>query len=136
MRNIAQRMNRKWIHRIAAVSLTMLCSMGTFSVSSAQAPDAVCVLRLVAEGEVLGVLVDVPQNFNIAVALPSDKDVNVPVPCDQLNTLGLAVTNQKNTNVNFAVQVFTHQGNPICTKGPFLLPVNGGTGVTFTDCQP
>jgi hypothetical protein len=109
--------------------------MGTFSISSAQAPGAVCVLRLIAEGDVLGVLVDVPQNSNIAVLIPTDRDVNVPVLCEQLSTVGLAVTNQKNTNVNFAVQVLTNQGNPICTKGPFLLPVNGGTGVTFADCQ-
>jgi hypothetical protein len=103
--------------------------------SSAQAPGAICVLKLVSEGEVIGILVDVPQNSNIAVMLPTDKEVNVPVPCDQLSTMGLAVSNQKTTNVNFAVQVFTHEGHPICTKGPFPLQVNGGTGVTFADCQ-
>jgi hypothetical protein len=132
---MAKMMSSRWMRIIASVSLITLCLMGTFSIASAQAPGAVCVLRLVAEGEVLGVLVDAPQNFNTAVLLPGDKDVNVPVLCDQLSTLGLAVTNQKNTNVNFAVQVFTNQGSPICTKGPFLLQVNGGTGVTFADCQ-
>jgi hypothetical protein len=132
---MAKMMSSRWMRIIASVSLITLCLMGTFSIASAQAPGVVCVLRLVAEGEVLGVLVDAPQNSNTAVLLPADKDVNVPVLCDQLSTLGLAVTNQKNTNVNFAVQVFTNQGSPICTKGPFLLQVNGGTGVTFADCQ-
>ena len=132
---MAKTMSSRWMPIIASVSLMTLCLMGTFSISSAQAPGGVCVLRLVAEGEVLGVLVDVPQNSNIAVLIPTDKDVNVPVLCEQLSTVGLAVTNQKNTNVNFAVQVLTHEGNPICTKGPFRLPVNGGTGVTFADCQ-
>jgi hypothetical protein len=32
------------------------------------------------------------------------------------------------------VQVFTGKGESICTKGPFLLQVNGGAGVTFADC--
>jgi hypothetical protein len=132
---MAKTMSSRWMPIIAGVGLMTLCLMGTFSISSAQAPGGVCVLRLVAEGEVLGVLVDVPQNSNIAVLIPTDKDVNVPVLCEQLSTVGLAVTNQKNTNVNFAVQVLTHEGSPICTKGPFLLPVNGGTGVTFADCQ-
>lgn len=131
---MAKTMSSRWIRLIASVSLVTLCLTGTFSISSAQAPGAVCVLRLVAEGEVLGVLVDVPDNFNTAVLIPSDKDVNVPVPCDQLDTLGLAVTNQQNRAVNFAVQVFTSKGESICTKGPFLLQVNGGAGVTFADC--
>jgi hypothetical protein len=132
---MAKTKSSRWMPIIVGVSLMTLCLMGTFSISSAQTPGGVCVLRLVAEGEVIGVLVDVPQNSNIAVLLPKDKDVNVPVPCDQLSTMGLAVSNQKDTNVNFAVQVFTHQGDPICTKGPFLLQVNGGQGVTFADCQ-
>jgi hypothetical protein len=132
---MAKTLSSRWIRVIATVSLITLCLMGTFSISSAQVPGAVCVLRLIAEGEVLGVLVDAPQSFNVAVLIPSEKNVNVPVLCDQLSTMGLAVTNQKSTNVNFAVQVLTHQGNPICTKGPYLLPVNGGTGVTLADCQ-
>ena len=132
---MAKTLSSRWIRVIASVSLMTLCFMGTFSISSAQAPGAVCVLRLVAEGEVLSVLVDAPLNVNTAVLIPTDKDVNVPVLCDQLSTVALAVTNQNDTNVNFAVQVFTNRGNSICTKGPFLLPVNGGTGVTFADCQ-
>ena len=132
---MAKTLSSRWIRVIASVSLMTLCLMGTFSISGAQAPGAVCVLRLVAEGEVLGVLADAPQNVNTAVLIPTDKDVNVPVLCDQLSTVALAVTNQNDTNVNFAVQILTHEGNPICTKGPFLLPVNGGTGVTFADCQ-
>jgi hypothetical protein len=124
----------EWVVVIAAVSLALLGSLAVPSVGRAQAPGDVCVLKLIAEGEVLSILADVPQNFSIALALPMGKSVNVPVPCDQLSTMGLAVSNQKNTNVNFAVQVFTHEGHSICTKGPFLLPVNGATGVTFADC--
>jgi len=103
--------------------------------AKAQQPGEICVVQIVAEGEVLSILADQPENFNIAVLVPSGKSTNVPVPCDLMSTLSLAVSNQKNNNINVAVQVFTNDGVLICSKGPFLLPVNGGRGITFADCQ-
>jgi hypothetical protein len=135
MRNKGGMMPCGWMVVIAVVSLSLLWSLTVPSKAKAQAPGAVCVLQLIADNEVLGILVDTPENFNIAVALPLNKKVNMPVPCDRLDSLALAVSNQKNNNVNVAAQVFTHNGGLICSKGPFLIPVNGGTGITFADCQ-
>jgi hypothetical protein len=120
---------------ITVVSLSLLWAFAMPSIAKAQAPGAVCVLRLVADNEVLGIVVDTPENFSIAMPLPVDRDVNVPIPCDRLDSIALGVSNQKNTNVNVAAQVFTSDGGLICSKGPVLLPINGGTGMTFADCQ-
>jgi hypothetical protein len=120
---------------ITVVGLGLLGLHAVSPMAEAQAPGAVCVLRLVADNEILGIVVDTPENFNIAVALPLDKNINVPIPCDRLGSLALAVSNQKNNNVNVVAQVFSHDGILICSKGPVLLAVNGGTGMTFADCQ-
>ena len=135
MRNKEDLSQHGWMVVIAVVSLSLLWSLAVPSTAKAQAPGAVCVLKLVADNEVLGVLVDTPQNFNIAIPLPLDTNVNVPIPCDRLASLALAVSNQISSNVNVAAQVFTHNGRLICSKGPILVPVNGGTGMTFADCQ-
>jgi hypothetical protein len=136
MQNTVRKKRSWWIVVIMAVSLSML---GLVSIPLAEAQTGagtVCVLQITADGPVLSVLVDQPQGFNIAVLVPEDKDkkVNIPITCESLETLGLGVTNQKNVNVNFAVKVLTNQGASICSKGPFLLPVNGGRGVSFSDC--
>ena len=136
MQNAMGIMGGRLIIAIMAVSLSLL---GLVSIPLAEAQTGagtVCVLQITADGSVLSVLVDQPQNFNIAVLVPEDKDkkVNIPITCESLETLGLGVTNQKNTNVNFSVQVLTNQGALICSKGPFLLAVNGGRGVVFSDC--
>jgi hypothetical protein len=135
MRNKADMSQRGWTVVIAVVGLSLLWSLAVPSTARAQGPGAVCVLKLVADNEVLGVLVDAPQNFSTAIPLPLDTNVNVPIPCDRLASLALAVSNQIGSNVNVAAQVFTHNGVLICSKGPILVPVNGGTGMTFADCQ-
>jgi hypothetical protein len=103
--------------------------------AKADDPGNICVVQIVAEGEVLSILADQPTNFNIAVLVPPSKSTNVPVTCDLMSTLSLAVANQKNNNINVAVQVFTNDGVLICSKGPYLLSVNGARGITFADCQ-
>jgi hypothetical protein len=135
MRNKQDMSQRGWMVVIAVVSLSLLWSLAVPSTAEAQAPGAVCVLKLVADNEVLGILVDSPQNFSTAIPLPLDTNVNVPIPCDRLGSLALAVSNQISINVNVAAQVFTHDGTVICSKGPVLVAVNGGTGMTFADCQ-
>jgi hypothetical protein len=137
MQNTMGKKRSWWIVVIMAVSLSML---GLVSIPLAEAQtgaSTVCVLQITADGSFLSVLADQAQNINIAVLVPEDKDkkVNIPITCESLETLGLGVTNQQNKNINIVVQALTHQGVSICSKGPFLLPVNGGRGVSFSDCQ-
>lgn len=126
---------RQWILVSVALCLCLLGSLVSPSISIADDPDALCVLNVVAEGNVLSILVNQPQNFSIAMVLPIGKDVSAPVPCSIVGTLGAAVANQTNTNVNVAMQILDHDGAVICSKGPFVVTVNGGRGFTFSDCQ-
>ena len=128
-------MCRRWVLMLTALSLSMLWSVGGPSVESAEEPGALCVLNVVAEGKVLSIMVNQPQDFNVALMLPISTDVSAPVPCDDVKSLAVAVANQTNTNVNVAMQILAHDGTLICSKGPFVLAVNGGRGFTFTDCQ-
>jgi hypothetical protein len=125
----------KGVFVLASLSLWVFWSLGVPSIVSADDPAALCVLNVVAEGKVLSIVVNQPQNFDVAVALPISNNVSAPVPCDTIGTLAVAVANQDNTNRNVAMQLFTHEGTLICAKGPYLLAVNGGRGVTFADCQ-
>jgi hypothetical protein len=76
-----------------------------------------------------------PTNFAVTVLVPPDKDVLVPVLCDDLGVIGAGVTNQeKNKEVAFRVRVFDNNGIWFCEKGPFALPVRGSRGLTFADC--
>jgi len=125
----------KWVVVLAVLGVSIIAAINIAPVAAQTGPGSVCVLQIVAEGEIFSVLVDQPQNFNLALAIPKDKNVNVPIPCDSLSTLALGVSNQKKNNVNVATQVFTQGGELICAKGPFLLDVNGGRGITFADCQ-
>jgi hypothetical protein len=120
---------------IAGVVLSLLWSMSMASVSSAQAPGAVCVLKIDADGRIMGILVDQPNNFSIAVLVPDLRSVRAPVLCSGLNSLALAVANQEAHNTAFSVELFTHEGASFCFKDGFGLQVNGSTGVTFADCQ-
>jgi hypothetical protein len=119
---------------LVAFSLTIIGAISISQVEAQVGPGTICVLQIAAEGDVFSVIVDQPQSFNVALAVPDDKKVNVPILCDSLGTLALAVSNQKNSNVNVVAQVFNHLGELLCTKGPFLLAENGGRGITFADC--
>jgi hypothetical protein len=126
---------RRWVLVLTAFSLTMLWPFGGPSVVSAQNPGALCTLNVVAEGKVFSIMVNQPQDFNFAVALPIGTDVSAPLPCENVETLAVGVANQANTAVNVAMQIFDHDGTSICSKGPFVVVVNGGRGFTFNDCQ-
>ena len=127
-------MHRCWRVGITGVSLSLLWSFGIPAVMSAQGPGTICVLKVAADGNLLGILADAPQNFNIVVSLPLDRNINVPIICEGLGSLALAVANNEAHPTTFSTQVFTHDGVPICVKGNFEVPVNGATGVTFADC--
>jgi hypothetical protein len=135
MRKSATSICRRWVLVLTAFSLIMFWPLGGPLVVSAQAPGALCTLNVVAEGEVLSIMVNSPENLDLAVALPTGKDVSAPVLCEDVQTLAVGVANQTNANVNVAVQIFSHDGTSLCSKGPFVVVVNGGRGFTFTDCQ-
>ena len=85
----------RWIITTIALSLMVLWSFGGPWVASADDPGAICVLRMASNTTpILSVLVDQPDNFNIAVSTPARKVINVPVRCDMLETLALGVANQ------------------------------------------
>ena len=113
MRKSGERLHRRRLIVITGVVLSLLWSMSMVSVSSAQAPGAVCVLKIAANGRLVGILVDQPDSVNSAVLL----------------------ANQEAHNTAFRVELFTHDGESFCFKDGFGLQVNGGTGVTFADCQ-
>jgi hypothetical protein len=105
-------------------------------VANAIGPGTVCVLQFgAAGGQVLGVLVDQPQNFNIAVLVAADKNVNVPITCDSLDTLSVAVANQKNFWTEVTALLFTNEGELSCFVGQFSVPPNGARGFLLSGCQ-
>jgi hypothetical protein len=98
---------------------------------------SVCIVQLTASGEVLGMLVNHPTDFTLAVLVPSAQRTNVPVPCQNLEEVALAVANQEAVVVSVSVEVLTHQGASLCTRGPFILNENGASEVVFgSDCVP
>ena len=100
-------------------------------------PGSVCIVQLAASGEVFGMLVNHPTDFTLAVAIPSAQHTNVPVPCQDVEEVALAAANQEAFAVSVSVEVFTHQGASLCTRGPFTLPEHGAQGVVFgSDCVP
>ena len=135
MSNSKGLMSSKWVVVLAVLGVSIVAISNIAPVAAQTGSGTVCVLKIIAEGEIFSVLVDQPQNFNLALGIPKDKNISIPIPCDSLSTLALGVSNQKSNNVNVATQVFTHDGELICAKGPFLLDVNGGRGITFADCQ-
>jgi hypothetical protein len=96
---------------------------------------AICVLKIAADANIVGILANKPKAFDMTVLVPKDSDVNVPILCATLKTLSLAVTNQGTTDISFSSQVFTNQGVPICGKGPYKVPVNGSRGLMYANCM-
>jgi hypothetical protein len=126
----------RWIVAIMVLSLTVLWSFGGLWLASAQNNGAICVLKIASKSnKILSILVNEPQNFNIAIPLPISKVVNVPILCGGLGTLALGIANQDANSVKVTAQVFTNEGILICSKGPFIMNAHGSQGTTFTDCQ-
>jgi hypothetical protein len=95
----------------------------------------VCVVQIRASGAVMNVFGDDPTDLDIAVLVPPENATNVPVSCQALTSLGLAVANQEAFPVNLQITVFTHQGTWLCSRGPFTLSEHGARGVVFgSDC--
>ena len=120
----------------AVLILSMLWSLSWPWAASADNPGAVCVLKIASKNhEVFSFVVNELQNFSIAIATPIDKAVNIPILCDGLGTLALAVTNQNDKNTRVTAQVFTNDGTLLCSKGPFPLVGHRSQGFVFADCQ-
>ncbi len=136
MRKTVDTKPRRWMVVIAFMSLSLLWSLAMPRFARADCPGCICTLQIVAEDNVFFNLTATPENFSLAVLVPPADNINVPILCDSLGTLALGVANQATQSINVAVQIFTNQGgSAICVKGPFLLAVNGGIGMTFADCQ-
>jgi hypothetical protein len=104
--------------------------------SAAFATDAgaVCVVKIAADADILGIFANKPAAFDLTVVVPKDTDVKVPVLCETLKSLSLAIANQGTTAISFNSQVFTNQGVSLCSKGPYKVPANGTRGVTYASC--
>jgi hypothetical protein len=127
----------RWIRGLTILGLIILAAISIPSVARAEGPGTVCVLQIQSTGAVLGVLVNQPTDFSIAVLVPEDPDkiTNVPVTCDILATFALAVANQKNSRVTVTTQVFNNQGELICSHGSIDVPKNGARGIVLSACQ-
>jgi hypothetical protein len=82
----------------------------------------------------MAIVVDDTRDIDFAVLAGPNNVTNVPIKCEDLDRLGLAVANQEAFLVTLTTTVYTNKGDLKCTKGPFNLQVNGGRGVSFEDC--
>jgi hypothetical protein len=125
------------IKELTILGVIILAAISIPSGASGDGPGTVCVLQIQTTGPVLGVLVNQPTDFTLAVLVPEDPDkvTNVPVTCDILGTMALAVANQKNSRVTVTTQVFSNQGELVCSIGSIGVPKNGARGFVFSDCQ-
>jgi hypothetical protein len=119
---------------ITVISLNLLLALTVPDVLHAEAPGAICVLKIDGNGRILGTIVDKPENFKIAVVLPWRRTINIPIPCNSLGSVALGVANNEPRPSIFHTKIFTHDGVLFCDKGDFEVQVNGARGVTFSDC--
>jgi hypothetical protein len=111
--------------------------LGGMVINIIASPPQVCVVQMMANGAVLSAFAKNPTDPTVAVLVPTDTAANVPVRCQDLTSIGLAVANQEASSVSVQIGVFTHQGTALCTRGPFTLSEHGARGVVFgSDCSP
>jgi hypothetical protein len=119
----------------AAGADVLTTDVGAVSDEATPSHPQVCVVQIMASGEVLSAFAKNPTDPTVAVLVPTDTATNVPVSCQDLTSIGLGVANQEPSPVSLQITVFTHQGTALCTRGPFTLPGNGARGVVFgSDC--
>jgi hypothetical protein len=136
MRKTVGMLHRKWLVIITALSLGMMGSLTVPFVANAIGPGTVCVLQIgAAGGEVFSVFVDRPESFKIAVLVAANKNVNVPITCDGIDTLSVAVANQKDFWTEVTALLFTNEGELSCFVGQFSVPPNGARGFLLSGCQ-
>ncbi len=118
---------------LAAFSLSLLWPTDAYA--QTEGAGTVCVLQVIASGNVMAVIVDDTRDIDLAVLVPPDNVANLPIRCVDLDRIGLAVANQEAFQVSFSAHVYTNQGVLTCSKGPFNMAPNGGRGVAFKDCS-
>jgi hypothetical protein len=123
---------RTWVIVVTALSMSLLWSVTANAQD--EGPGTVCILQVSATGDVTTVIVDDTRDIDIAVPAGRDNVTNVPIKCEDLDRIGIAVANQEPFIVTFTTSIYTNKGEPKCTKGPFNLQVNGGRGVSFQEC--
>ena len=123
---------RTWVIAVTALSMSLLWSVSAYAQD--EGPGTVCILQVSATGDVMAIVVDDTRDLDIAVLAGRDNVTNVPIKCEDLDRIGLAVANQEAFQVTFNTSVYTNKGELKCTKGPFNLEVNGGRGVSFKEC--
>jgi hypothetical protein len=117
---------------LAAFSLSLLWSTHTYA--QTEGAGTVCILQVIATGNVMAVVVDDTRDIDLAVLVPPDNVTNLPIRCVDLDRIGLAVANQEAFQVTFNTHIYTNKGVLKCSKGPFNMEANGGRGVAFKDC--
>jgi len=117
---------------VTALSMSLLWSVNTNAQD--EGPGTVCILQVSATGDVTTTIVDDTRDIDIAVPTGRDNVTNVPIKCEDIDRIGIAVANQESFQVTFNTSLYSNKGDPICTKGPFNLEVNGGRGVSFGEC--
>jgi hypothetical protein len=125
--------HKAWIVGATILSLSMLWFMSVPSVAHAQA-ETVCSVHIEADGEFVSVFTNQPQNFNLAVLVPREREVSVPMLCEGVSLLALGLTNQEKKGIVVSVQVRNNDGVVICSQEPFTMRAFGARGVTFADC--
>jgi hypothetical protein len=119
----------------AAGADAVTTNVAAASDAATASPPRVCVVQIMAGGEVVSVFADHPTDPGMAILVPPETATNVPVSCQTLTSLGLAVANQEAAPVSLQITVFTHQGTPLCSRGPFTLSEQGARGIVFgSDC--
>ncbi len=126
-----------------SIILITLLSVGLLWYVQAYAqtgPGTVCVVQIRSDGNVLATFANDP--VDVILVLQVSGSAHIPVRCDDLQGLSIAVANQESFRVSLQIEAFTNRGESLCTRprngtSSFSLPVNGGRGVILNrDCLP
>jgi hypothetical protein len=98
-----------------------------------EGPGTLCVVQVLAPGDVLAVIVSGTQKIDIAILVPHDNFSNVRLMCEGVAELGLAVAHREPHRLSFRISVYRHQGDLPCSKGFFTVKVYRGRGIALKD---
>jgi hypothetical protein len=90
---------RTWVIMATALSMSLLWSVSVKAQD--EGPGTVCVLQVSATGDVTTMVVDDTRDIDIAVPPGRDNVTNIPVKCEDIDRIGLAVANQEAFQVTF-----------------------------------
>jgi len=131
-------MNKSIVKKIGKWSMAIAASCAAVAWSAnAQAvgPGTLCTLTIDATGEVLSIVTNGTVRYDLAVLVPRNLTTTVPVACADLGRIGVAVANQEVSAVDVTLHIKDHNGEEICTRGPFSIDAGGARGFV-TSCPP